>query len=544
MSKQWQLLHKLQKEGVLSHVDLLFARKAQDPLLSALLFALARAGHLILELTPEGIDAALKQLGTADPLLPALIGEAAEKIPQVDPGVDYPFNLLCRHGSSLYLQKNWVFESKIVSDLIRLQKAPPSCIVQKGEISSLLNTAQTQAVESAITHSVSLLTGGPGTGKTFTAAQIVQAIWTGTPPEQREEMQIVLAAPTGKAVAQLQAGMRKLCNDAIHIKAATLHSLLGIKNNRSGASNEIPLYADLIIVDECSMVDFYVFAKLLEKVASGTRLVLIGDRHQLPPVEAGSIFADLIESGAFACSELVQSLRSDRQEILSFSQLLKEGKAEEAIQVVSGTDLKRVDLSGTTLASLWQQCRHFYPSTESDPEAALTHIKRFCLLSCTRKGPLGADEINRFFFQQAMKEQWQTSPIMIMRNHDELELYNGDQGVLIRAGYSPHLTTDDYAYFPDRSGGFRKIPALALPAFEYCYCLSVHKSQGSEYDEISILAPEGSESFGREVLYTAVTRARCTATLAASDSLLRAALSHSSRKTSGIKSRLLVGDYQ
>ncbi|MES2122510.1 MAG: exodeoxyribonuclease V subunit alpha [Chlamydiota bacterium] len=527
----------LQKEGILSHVDLLFAQSVANEdspmLLAACLFALARSGHLLLELTEEGIHLAMQQLGIEDASIPALLREGAEKISGT---------WLRRNGACLYLQKNWVFESKIIADLLRLIAAPVADFLAQPEISSVLNSEQSLAVKRALEHPLSFLTGGPGTGKTFTAAQIVKTFLAQTP-----QMRVLLTAPTGKAVAQLQAGMRSLISDAVHIQAGTLHSLLGISSRQSSEEAQIPLVADLIIVDECSMVDLYVFSKLLEKVASGTRLVLIGDRNQLPPVEAGSVFADVIASQVFPCTELTQVLRSDCQEILSFAHLIKEGKAEEAIQTAAGADLKRVALDFHA-AGLWQQCRHFFPGAsleQIDPLSALSGIKRFCLLSCIRKGPMGADALNRFFLQQSLKgisqEQWWAAPIMITRNNDELDLYNGDQGVLIRqvsAGHLTQLDVKDEAYFLDRSGGYRMVPALALPSFEYCYCLSVHKSQGSEYDEVFILAPEGAESFGREVLYTAITRARSKATLAVSDAVLRAAVTRSSRKTSGIQERL------
>ena len=158
-----------------------------------------------------------------------------------------------------------------------------------------------------------------------------------------------------------------------------------------------------------------------------------------------------------------------------------------------------------------------------------------------RQGPLGVDAINRHFLQQSMQQvpqgSWWIVPIMITRNDYEMELYNGDLGFLVRKVTEDfslrQFALDDYCLMRDR-----KIAALNLPSFEYSYCLSVHKSQGSEYDESVILIPPGSESFGREILYTAVTRARTKVTLMCDKDLFVHAVKTSSRKMSGLCTRL------
>lgn len=163
-----------------------------------------------------------------------------------------------------------------------------------------------------------------------------------------------------------------------------------------------------------------------------------------------------------------------------------------------------------------------------------------------RAGPLGVDSMNHYFLNRSLslaaEGTWWVEPILITRNNYELGLFNGDLGWIVRK-VGPNFSLrqfhrDDEALFCDRKGGYRQISALALGAFEYSYSLSVHKSQGSEYDEVLILAPKGSELFGREVLYTAVTRARRKVTIAASKPLLLQSIAISSRKMSGICARL------
>jgi exodeoxyribonuclease V alpha subunit len=163
-----------------------------------------------------------------------------------------------------------------------------------------------------------------------------------------------------------------------------------------------------------------------------------------------------------------------------------------------------------------------------------------------RQGPLGVDAVNGYFLNQYIQTishgTWWVAPLMITRNDPELQLFNGDLGFVVRKvgpGFSlRQFHLEDYALFPESANGFKQISALALNAFEYSYCLSVHKSQGSEYDETFILVPEGSELFGREVLYTAITRARHKVCLAGSQLTLSRLISLSSRKTSGISYRL------
>jgi exodeoxyribonuclease V alpha subunit len=425
-----------------------------------------------------------------------------------------------------------------------------------------LNAAQREAVEKGMRHSLSFLTGGPGTGKTFTAIELLKACLSSLPPDQRRHFRIVLTAPTGKAVAQLEGNLRRAIGQEAQVRSATLHAILGIRPYANEEEIQ-PLFADLIIVDECSMIDAKIFSRLLACVQSGSRLILIGDKDQLPPVEAGSVFADLLDSGVFLVTQLSECLRSDRLEILSLAKYIREGNAEEALAFLSASgDIEWVDLEegkqsvSQIYAYLWKRCKNQFPSTfleKPAPEQILGMLGTFSILSCTRQGPLGVDAVNQYFLNQYLKDAvqgaWWVAPFMITRNDHELQLFNGDLGVIIRR-VGPEFSlkqfhSDDYALFHDRQGGFRQISALALCAFEYSYCLSVHKSQGSEYDQALVLIPEGSEQFGREVLYTAVTRAKSKVSLAGSQAVIRQLIAASSRKISGLiyRTRFKMGKY-
>jgi exodeoxyribonuclease V alpha subunit len=552
MIANWNTLLPLVSQGKLELIDLVFAESVLKKLgskeeahaaLLATLFALSRQGHLAFseEMLPSLL---LEEIAP-------LVRRGIETFPQegiTQNPTGRPSEWVCQTGDHLYLQKNWVQESEILISLMRLNQSgaevpPPVC-------DSRMNAEQRQAVSTGMQHNFSLLTGGPGTGKTFTAAAIVKAHLSSLSAEQRTHFRLILSAPTGKAASHLEASLRKELGTELPLRSGTLHSLLGVKEHSYEEESQ-PLFADLILIDECSMIDSRLFSRLLASIQTSTRVVLIGDQDQLPPVEAGSIFADLVDSNCFPTTRLTQVLRSESKEILSLANAIKHANAEEALNLAEWTDLEEGKKSISQLYNtLWERYQEKFPLPLSEkpiPEQIFGQSGAFTLLSCMRKGPLGVDALNSFFLNQSIRGadsgSWLPLPIMITRNDSELELFNGDQGLLVRQvslDFSfKELQMQDYALFADRKGGYRMFPALTLGSFEYSYCQSVHKSQGSEYSEVLILVPGGSEVFGREVLYTAVTRAKHKVALAGSRETFLQSVGSSSRKVSGLKERLL-----
>ncbi len=214
------------------------------------LMASARLGHLCV---PIG-----------DTLLP---DELVEK----NPG-DLPLKPLVLHRNQLYLQRNWVLESLIVRHFLRLTGVPS---LEKMQInfSSELSSEQREAVRHALLRPLTIISGGPGTGKTFTAAKIIEAL---------KPAVVKIAAPTGKAADKLLQTLVKQAG--VHVEASTLHRLLGLRPGHPRHFEPKMIRADLIIVDEASMIDAALFAHLLAAVPSGTKLVLLGDPDQLPPI--------------------------------------------------------------------------------------------------------------------------------------------------------------------------------------------------------------------------------------------------------------------
>ena len=284
--EQWGTLSELLKKGSLSFVDLAFAESVLKKLetneekhaaLLAVLFALSRMGHLTLDI--DGLASSLKLMGIEDveKLTHLLLG-GLETFPILYAPEGRPASWVCRFNNHLYLQKNWVCESEILFHLDRLSKSAPGLILKDPVFSDRLNSLQKEAVKNGMQNSLSLLTGGPGTGKHLQRQSLLNPACFLFSEEQKEHFRIVISAPTGKAIAQLEANLRKAIGEAAHIRSGTLHSILGIKASLQETVIQ-PLFADLILVDECSMIDSKVFSQLLSSVQTGTRLILIGDRN-------------------------------------------------------------------------------------------------------------------------------------------------------------------------------------------------------------------------------------------------------------------------
>lgn len=456
----------------------------------------------------EGLHKVLEGALKGDLCTPLDTTPFPEGLVEENPTAEFPSAPFCRFQNLYYLQKNWVFETRVLEQLKRLDY--PLEPIEPLDLQGL-NQEQQEAVILALRHPLAIITGGPGTGKTYTAARIVSAFLYKKPSGK-----VVLAAPTGKAASRLQS--------ILPGRAQTLHSLLGVRASSDYLDRGPLIDADLILVDECSMMDAGLFGRLLAAIPNGARLVLLGDADQLPPVQAGSLFADLLESGKVASVCLQTSLRSNQEEILSLAQAIKGGRAEEVVLRISPIDVL-------------EQSVQYFPgpfNEEPAPEVVEQLFRKFCILSCIRQGPWGVDTLNEEIFQRLkMKScsgEWLAIPILITKNDPETALYNGETGVLIRR-------------FPENGEGYalfgkRKIPLSILPDFSYAYALSVHKSQGSEYDKVALLVPTGSEVFGREILYTAVTRAKKEVAIHGDEGIIRAALERSSRRRSGLRERL------
>lgn len=465
------MLEELVEQSILTPLDLFFAdmhaKNINERAFFAALMAVSREGHLCLD---------LENLNLPDVLLkPVLEGSKTAASPYIR-----------RLGNLVYLERNFDDETRILTQLQQLSfKVKPLDY----PLPSTLTPEQQNALNLALTNTLSIIEGGPGTGKTFLTAHLVKAMGPSA--------QVILAAPTGKAAARLkQFNPQATCG--------TLHSILGIKSQRQLARGSSYVKADLIVIDESSMIDAKLLAFFLGSLQPGQRVVFLGDGNQLPPVESGSLFSDLID--LLPTAHLTQCLRSDRLEILQLAQAVLSGKSVTAQPLSKEFILKTA----------------FENYSKGNP---------FCILSPIREGPFGVNQLNQEIFQlfylQLKPHDLLAVPILITRTDYEAELYNGEVGILWRT--REKLLHAEF--------GERKIPASGLPPYELGYVLSVHKSQGSEFDHVLVIVPPGSETFGREILYTAVTRARHSVVLCGDAETIQKTIEHSSHRRSGLKMR-------
>lgn len=388
----------------------------------------------------------------------------------LDPGLELPPHLfdtfLVEKEGRIYLRRNWECEDRFLEHASRLKRTLPAITLPELSL-PVLEPEQKRGILQAASRSLSLICGGPGTGKTYTAVTLIQSVLPYLKP--------VVAAPTGKATANLRKALKGIC------PIETLHSLL----------KKSFLTADLVLVDEASMIDAELMAKLFSAIKEGGRLVLIGDRDQLPPVETGHFFADLAQDEELVTS-LGKSLRAELKEIVEWAGAVKEGK----------------EIPFAPMPDFEELCRAVFE-------------EKAVVLTPLRHGPFGVNRLNQKLHMEHLKRGGKEIPIMITVNENALELFNGDVGILD--------CEKECAYF-----GERQFPAYLLPPYEYAYVLSVHKSQGSEYDRIIVLLPEGSEVFGREMLYTAITRAKKQVTLFAAPGILTQIVAKSVTRYSGL----------
>jgi len=463
-------------------------------------------------------------------------------------------------GARLYLQRYWNYESSLVANVkYRLTReiTPPALL--EGLLEKYFPTAadstetdwQREAAAKVTEQAFSMITGGPGTGKTTTVLRILallQEIHNG-------ELSIALAAPTGKAAMRLQQSLMsgKLQLDlseelleSIPEKVSTLHRLLGPINQSNNFRHNAakPLSCDLLVVDEASMIDLALMSKLLAALAPDARLILLGDQDQLASVESGAVLSDLCASLPEQTLQLKKTWRFTGP-IKELATAVNQQSALPAWSILQDDSQSIVNVVEDDVVS--HMLTHYQGyikqvKQSNDPEAAFAAFSGFQVLAALRKGKQGVEGLNLELekrLQSCGIDTYRTwyhgRPVMISRNDPSLGLFNGDIGLCLYDETISQLRV----WFEQSDGSLRAIMPGRLPEHETVYAMTIHKSQGSEFPHVMIVLPENiNPLLSRELLYTAITRAKVRVDIASIKSVFIHTVKQQVQRNSGLQAKL------
>jgi len=609
----------LYKTGYLSDIDMHFARfitglgKNDDPdmyLAAALASNATGNGDVYFDLSSVAENPflmGLEEEGTVKwPRLSGWLQKIGQSPAVGSPGDYRP--LILDRKNRLYLYRYWDYEKKLSQsiihrsredirdlDMVRLTDGLKRLFPQNQD--NEVNRQMVAAYIAAIKR-FCIISGGPGTGKTFTMAKILALLLE---LSGKKRLKILLAAPTGKAAARIAESIedaKKTLNSppdiiaAIPSEAYTIHRML---KTIPGSpyfyhTHENPLDADVVVVDEASMIDLALMSKLFWAVPFDARLILIGDKDQLASVETGFVLGDICDrenvhtfSGCFCKKfEAVTQQKMDlpvkeckdkaglydcmvvlkknyrftgSSGIGELSRAVNRGEAHKVLGLMKNNPdqifWKKISQPHDLLRSLGKKVIKGYSDylNTDDPYRALELFKRFKILCAVKIGPIGVNAVNRLAEQVLTREGliapdrpstnpwYKGRPVLITRNDYSLRLFNGDMGITLPAPGSN--SKDLYVYFSGDSGELRRFLPYRLPEHETVYAMTVHKSQGSEFDHVLLILPDRDYPvLTRELLYTGITRARKTVSIWATEDVLKTTISRKIERTSGLKDAL------
>jgi exodeoxyribonuclease V alpha subunit len=539
------------------------------------------AGHVCVDLEAVAGSAALDGAVNV-PDLPALLAGL-----ESDPLVAKPggFAPLVLDGHRLYLHRYWHYETSLADALVA-RAAEGDERVDEPALQRVLDRffppvdgmadKQKVAAAVAVLKRIAVLCGGPGTGKTTTVARVLAVL---TALAGIERIAIGLAAPTGKAAARLQSALAALPETAsIAGQAVTLHRLLGLGAGRAPrfhAANPLPL--DVLVVDEASMIDLALAAKVVDALPANARLILLGDPDQLASVEAGAVLASIAGEGTAYSPDMAARLArltgqtvpigvpvsalsdavvrlgrsyrfAESSGIGRLAQAVRAGDGEGAVATLdAGGDAAWLAPDAEALGdAAFAGYAAYFAAIDGggEPAQCFTELGRFRVLAAVREGPFGVHALNRVVERRraardaaVMHQRWYPGrPVMVTRNDYALRLANGDVGIVVR---DATMSGGVAVAFEAPEGGFRRFSPARMPECETVYALTVHKSQGSEFDAVLMVLPStGTARLSRELVYTGITRARRRVTVLAQPDVLKAAIAMRVRRDSALSERI------
>ena len=474
-------------------------------------------------------------------------------------------------GASVYLDRYWREERQVCDDLLgRLDSAPVA--VDEPLLAAALDRVlgeatfaeQRDVVEAAVRRSTTVLTGGPGTGKTTTVARLLTIVAEQHEQQHGRAPRIAMCAPTAKAAARLSEAVSEQAA-TLHevdrarlqgLEASTLHRLLGalpgLVRTRFRHDRHQRLPHDVVVVDETSMVALTQMARLLEAVRPDARLVLVGDADQLASIEAGAVLADVVDGLADHPAGPVARLRTVHRfggAIGRLAEALRTGDADAALDVLTGDDpaVQLIDPTDQVAidavsADVVQRASALWRAAEAgDAEAAITGLDAHRLLCAHREGRFGVRGWNARI-EMGLTEatgvshyaEWYPGrPVLVTANNATLGVWNGDVGVTMRRP-DGRLEVALAA-----SAGPRRLSVTRLPDAETMHATTVHKAQGSQASVVTVvMPPDESALLTRELFYTAVTRAKDQVRVLGTEQSVREAMGRQAVRASGLADRL------
>ncbi len=503
-----------------------------------------------------------------------------------------------------YLRRYWQYEVEVAKSIAQRMTLSPLSEQEQSKAKTIFSQLFSQnslnndidwqkvAVANALGRKLSIISGGPGTGKTYTVTRLLatlQAVHDG-------QLKILMSAPTGKAAQRLKESIASAKEDlknthvdeliinSIPEQATTLHRLLGFRPQSLKLSHneKQPLKCDVLLIDEVSMIDLPMMTRVLRALPVEAQLILLGDADQLPSVETGNVLADIVcrehpgyQSEAVSQISTIsgQSVTENNSSHYSHLTLLTQSRrfggeiGDIAIEVISAqaqqswqrlkqNEQQSIHINQESKSELsyfadslyenWlkQSCKHYFLkiSMAENLNDAFSALSAFRILLPTRVGERGVVHFNEVIEQQLKRknkaiysgDNYKGRPIMVVQNSYATNLFNGDVGLIW-----PDDNGKLVAWFEKEEEQYRHISLARLPSIETVYAMTIHKTQGSEFNHVAIVLPQKNMSIlSPELLYTGLTRAKEHLTIIGSEAVWKSALNERSWRYSGLRTRL------